>query len=62
VKDALRSVNLSSSLRPKDFQVKSNDMPGPGAYEVGKVNVAKITIKGKIPIRVSNDIPGPGSY
>lgn len=62
VKDALRSVNMSSSSRPIDFQVKGNDMPGPGAYDVSKVNVAKITLKGRIPNKITNDIPGPGTY
>lgn len=35
VKDALRSVNISSSLKPKDFKLKNNEIPGPGAYEIG---------------------------
>ena len=37
-------------------------MPGPGSYDVVKPNSAKITLKGRIPEKISNDLPGPGSY
>lgn len=62
VKDALRSVNISSSLRPKDFKLKDNELPGPGTYEIGMTNLPKITLKGKIPTKIANENPGPGSY
>ena len=70
VKDAVRSINLESSLRPNSFSRigrNSSQFPGPGEYtytnkDTGK-NVLSFTMYGKLSEQKKvTDVPGPGTY
>ena len=69
VKQAVRGLNISSSIKPVDdgsSKTAKDWIPGPGAYFnndliFGK-NAPAFSLKGKLNERLSINLPGPGAY